>query len=160
MIASTKLPRTETGDSVAMSTTSAVRGKAPELTNRSSSRRARPESDTARRILVVDDEPTQLRSLRRILQGGYRVDTAVGAVAAASLLAATRYDAVITDYDMPGYDGVWLLEQVARMYPRAQRVLISGSGGELFAPHVRSGLIHRFVPKPASAEALRSSIEG
>ena len=143
-----------------MRETSAVRGKVPGPAAAPTSRRSRPAPSPARRILLVDDEPVQLRGMRRILQERWHVDVAVGAVAAASLLATARYDAVITDYDMPGYDGVWLLEQVARMYPRAQRVLISGSGGELFAPYVRSGLIHRFVEKPATADALLGLLGG
>jgi YesN/AraC family two-component response regulator len=143
-----------------MGTTSAFRVRAPEGRSAASSRRCPTETAPARRVLLVDDEPVQLRGLRRILQEHWHVDVAVGAVAAASLLAAGRYDAVITDYDMPGYDGVWLLEQVRRMYPRTQRVLISGSGGELFAPHVRSGLIHNFVAKPATAEAILASLQG
>jgi len=139
---------------------SVVREKAPELSRGSFSRRCQPETESAGRVLVVDDEPVQLRCIRRILQGDWRVDTAVGAIAAASLLAAGRYDVVITDYNMPEYDGVWLLEQVQRLYPTTRRVLISGSGEELFSPHVRSGLIQRFLAKPAAADAVLDSLRG
>jgi len=122
------------------------------------SRRAAPSGMTANRILVVDSHAGALLEFRRMLQGRWCVDAALGATAAASLLAAQEYGAVITDYEMPGYNGVWLLEQVRRLYPRTLRILVSGGSPSLFMPHVRSGLIQRFVPTPASAESLVGSL--
>jgi DNA-binding NtrC family response regulator len=118
------------------------------------SRRAAPTTSFASRILVVDNDAGVLLQFRRMLQGRWCVDAALGANAAAQLLAAQEYGAVITDYEMPGYNGIWLLEQVRRLYPRTLRVLVSGGNTSLFLPHVRSGLIQRFVPMPASAESL------
>jgi DNA-binding NtrC family response regulator len=117
------------------------------------SRRA-PATTSASRVLVVNNHAAVLLSFRRILQGRWCVDAALGANAAAQLLAAQEYRAVITDYEMPGYNGIWLLEQVRRLYPRTLRILVSGGNTALFLPHVRSGLIQRFVPTPASAESL------
>jgi len=122
------------------------------------SRRAAPAGMTANRILVVDSHAGALLEFRRMLQGRWCVDAALGANAAASLLAAQEYGAVITDYEMPGYNGIWLLEQVRRLYPRTLRILVSGDTPSLFMPHVRSGLIQRFVPTPASAESLVGSL--
>ncbi|MCK9463603.1 MAG: response regulator [Proteobacteria bacterium] len=122
------------------------------------SRRATPTGTTASRILVVDNDAAALLGFRRILQGRWCVDAALGANAAASLLAAQEYRAVLTDYEMPGYNGIWLLEQVRRLYPRTLRILVSGATPSLFLPHVRSGLIQRFVPTPASAESLVESL--
>ena len=65
---------------------------------------------------------------------------------------------MIADYEMPGYNGIWLLEQVQRLYPRTLRILVSGASSSLFLPHVRSGLIQRFIPTPASAESLVDSL--
>jgi DNA-binding NtrC family response regulator len=117
-----------------------------------------PATTAASRILVVDNHAGVLLEFRRMLQGRWCVDAALGATAAASLLAAQGYDAVITDYEMPGYNGVWLLEQVRRLYPRTLRILVSGGTPSIFLPHVRSGLIQRFIPSPASAESLVGSL--
>jgi len=122
------------------------------------SRRTTPAGATANRILVVDNHAGALLEFRRILQGRWCVDAALGANAAASLLAAQEYSAVITDYEMPGYNGIWLLEQVRRLYPRTLRILVSGANPSLFLPHVRSGLIQRFVSTPATAESLVGSL--
>jgi DNA-binding NtrC family response regulator len=122
------------------------------------SRRAAPSGMTANRILVVDSDAGALLGFRRMLQGRWCVDAALGANAAAQLLAAQEYGAVITDYEMPGYNGIWLLEQVRRLYPRTLRILVSDGSTALFLPHVRSGLIQRFLPAPASAESLVGSL--
>jgi len=122
------------------------------------SRRATPAGGTANRVLVVDDDAGVLLESRRMLQGRWCVDAALGATAAAALLAVQGYSAVITDYEMPGYNGIWLLEQVRRLYPRTLRILVSGGSTALFLPHVRSGLIQRFLPAPASAESLVGSL--
>jgi DNA-binding NtrC family response regulator len=116
-----------------------------------------PAGATANRILVVDSDAAVLLGVRRVLQGRWCVDAALGASAAAALLAAQEYAAVITGYDMPGYNGIWLLEQVRRLYPRTLRILVSG-GTAVIQPHVRSGLIQRFIPSPASAESLVGSL--
>jgi CheY-like chemotaxis protein len=118
------------------------------------SRRTPPIGSTSNRILVVDDDAATLLGFRRILQGRWCVDASLGASAAASLLAAQEYAAVITGYEMPGYNGIWLLEQVRRLYPRTLRILVSPGGASVIQPHVRSGLIQRLLPALATSEDL------
>ena len=73
------------------------------------SRRSRPTSSRLPRLLLVDDDPAVLRGLSRMLLDQWNVTTAHSAAQAALLIDAFRYQAVITDYDMPGHDGLWLL---------------------------------------------------
>jgi putative two-component system response regulator len=67
-------------------------------------------------ILFVDDEPDILSAMRRMLHA-YRDEWtlvfAVGALEALALLESTRIDAVVTDVNMPGIDGLELLAKVA-----------------------------------------------
>ncbi|MHB8635936.1 MAG: HD-GYP domain-containing protein [Fimbriimonadaceae bacterium] len=67
-------------------------------------------------LLFVDDEPDILSAMRRMLHG-YRNEWtllfAVGGQEALDTLAAKRIDAVVTDVNMPGVDGLELLTKVA-----------------------------------------------
>jgi len=110
------------------------------------------------RVLLVDDEPVVLRALVRLLREWCTVDTADSAEHALLLMASRPYDVVLTDYEMDGRSGVWLLEQVKERYPRVRRVLHSGSDPAEIESHLRSGVVQRYVQKPASANQLIASI--
>jgi len=65
--------------------------------------------DPVATILFVDDDAKFLRPLQILLEGeGYRVLTALNGKAAASLTEVERPDLVVTDWMMPGVDGVAL----------------------------------------------------
>ncbi|WP_198119630.1 hybrid sensor histidine kinase/response regulator [Massilia rhizosphaerae] len=62
-----------------------------------------------RRVLVVEDSVTSRLLLKHILEGaGCSVDTAVDGLDALSRLRAGRYDAVVSDVEMPNMDGLAL----------------------------------------------------
>jgi two-component system response regulator AtoC len=65
------------------------------------------------RILVVDDDPSILRTLdTQLRRGGHEVVTAPSAVEALNRLAQIQPDLVITDLRMPGMDGLELLKKI------------------------------------------------
>ena len=111
------------------------------------------------RVLVVDDEPHVLNGLRRILGRRFSVETASSAEQAVEHLMRENYHAVITDYDMPGADGIWLLQCVSEQAPETKRVLHSGADPEPLMTHVESGVVQSFIPKPASNKELVNSIK-
>lgn len=110
-------------------------------------------------MLVVDDDGTLLRALRRQLTKHYVVETAIDAEDAAVRLATGDFEAIITDFDMPVYNGIWLLGQVAINYPMMNRVMISASDPALFTAHIQSGLIQHYHIKPVSLEGIFESLE-
>ncbi len=59
-------------------------------------------------ILYVDDEPPLLDVTKLYLErtGQFTVDTAESASIALQKLETTSYDAVVSDYQMPGMDGI------------------------------------------------------
>ena len=124
------------------------------------------------RILVVDDEPIQLRTARRVLVHlGYDVETACGARQALELFrqASTtsspvpaqlesRYDLVILDMILnDGYDGLQIFEQIRASFPDQRVIIASGH-----APTDRTDIaVHQGVPwlvKPYTAESLAKSV--
>lgn len=105
---------------------------------------------TVRKVLVVDDEETVLRSMTRMLGRHLIVDTAASVKEAMFKVFSNDYVAIITDFEMPGRDGLWLLEELKRLAPGSKRVLHSGSDPVEVEKYVSSGVVHHFVQKPAS----------
>ena len=67
----------------------------------------------ALRLLLVEDEPTQLLLTQRMLRrGGYEVETASDGATALQRLATGRFQLLVTDWEMPGMDGPTLCRQV------------------------------------------------
>jgi CheY-like chemotaxis protein len=65
-------------------------------------------------VLFVDDTELLLDIGKQILEisGHLRIDTAVSAAMAMEKLSSRKYDGVISDYEMPGMNGIELLHQV------------------------------------------------
>ncbi len=77
------------------------------------------------KILVVDDDRLVLGSVAAALRDArYQVWTAERGDEAMRLVVDVEPDVVVTDYRMPGMDGVSLLEQVARAANRTPRMVI------------------------------------
>jgi DNA-binding NtrC family response regulator len=80
----------------------------------------------ARRVLLVDDDHTILKSLGDALGDiGLTVERAASAEEALSRLAAVRPDAIVSDIRMPGMDGIELLSLVRERLPDVDVVLMT-----------------------------------
>jgi DNA-binding LacI/PurR family transcriptional regulator/signal transduction histidine kinase/ActR/RegA family two-component response regulator len=120
------------------------------------------------RILVIDDEPSQLQSAKRVLRHlGYQVDTLQsGAEALARFSNEFRnraaagsvppgpppYDLVIVDYALnESESGLETLLKIRQLFPNQRGIMVSGHGR---AEHEGSGSGVTWLPKPYSAEGL------
>jgi signal transduction histidine kinase len=81
-------------------------------------------------VLYVDDEPDLLDLGKLFLErdGGIRVDTAPSAQAALSMMEMCQYDAIVSDYQMPGIDGIAFLKQVRSGMGNVAFILFTGKG--------------------------------
>jgi PAS domain S-box-containing protein len=84
------------------------------------------------RVLLVDDEPGLLEIGKLLLEraGPFLVETCSSAEAALDLLAREPFDAVVSDYQMPGMDGIALLALVRKLHGRLPFILFTGKGRE------------------------------
>ncbi len=84
------------------------------------------------RILYVDDEPGLLEVARIFLErgGGMTVETKTSAIAAIPLLESGAFDAVVSDYQMPGMDGIGFLKRVRGSNNSIPFILFTGKGRE------------------------------
>jgi len=91
------------------------------------------------RIVIVDDDPVHNLLLGSILQrAGYEVRACESGPAALAEVAR-GCDCLITDYHMPGMNGVELIRAVRRQHSPACLVLTGGDGGTIDQPAKASG---------------------
>lgn len=91
-----------------------------------------PAPDTMISVLYVDDE-TGLLELGKVFledQGGIQVDTAPSAQKALDLIAGHRYDAVVSDFQMPDMDGIEFLRYIRTHAGNLPVILFTGKGRE------------------------------
>lgn len=85
--------------------------------------------EKTKRILVIDDEPTAVDLLRRILEmHGYEVLDAANGVEGVELFRSNPCDLVITDMVMPRKDGLQTILELRDDYPDLPIIAISGGG--------------------------------
>ncbi|MGB7993834.1 PAS domain S-box protein, partial [Methanoregula sp.] len=87
---------------------------------------------TAIRVLCVDDESTflDISSLFLERSGDFTVTTAQSASEAIKLLEKDHFDAIISDYQMPGMDGIQFLVEVRNRFGPIPFILFTGRGRE------------------------------
>lgn len=121
------------------------------------------------RILIVDDEESILKSLRRLLSltpcvaGGkvypLQIDAFSSPADALDKSRHTAYDLVLSDYRMPGMDGVQFLKAFRELQPDAARLILSGYAdlnGLIGA--INEAGISRFLSKPWNDYELVAAI--
>ena len=117
-------------------------------------------------LLLVDDEPGILSSLRRLLRPmGYAIHTAESGKAGLEILEQQAIDLVISDMRMPEMDGAKFLEQVRQRWPETVRILLTGySDITSTIEAINRGEIYRYISKPWDDHditlIIRDALEG
>lgn len=113
-------------------------------------------------ILLVDDEMDQLHGLRIGLRSrGYQVLETLSAEQAMERLknAKTKIDMVITDYMLPGMDGIELVKVIRKNNKILPIILMTGHGEKnLVVDALRSGC-DGYIEKPFTLDELMDEVE-
>ena len=113
------------------------------------------EVQTLGTILIVDDEETVARHLKRVLtKRDYTCLTASSAAEARRHLAERHFDLILCDMNMPGESGLELLEETARMYPETATVLVTGMDDTQLAERALAMGAYGYVIKPFEANEI------
>jgi CheY-like chemotaxis protein len=128
--------------------------------------REQPLASPARslRILLIDDDPLLLKSLRDALElDGHEVVTADGGQAgietfAASVKSETPFDVVITDLGMPYVDGRKVATRVRQQSAHVPIILLTGWGHRLTATDDKPDHVDRILSKPPKMIDLRAAL--
>ena len=113
-------------------------------------------------ILVVDDEEVQVETLKRALRSkGYQVFKALSAVEALEQLHEMTYriDVVLTDYVMPGKDGIELLKKIRESYEELPVIIMSAYGEKEMLIDALRNRCDGFIEKPFNVDQLIGEIE-
>jgi len=109
------------------------------------------------KILVVDDEEMVTTSLRNLfrLRTDYQAITFTSPVEALSSVSSHNYDLVITDYLMPGMDGITFLSRFKEAQPQAIRILLTGYADKESAIRAINEIgLYQYVEKPWDNDSL------
>ena len=107
-----------------------------------------------RRILAVDDEPEILALLRERLQTQYEVHTATAATEAVRTLEATQPELVLLDINMPGVNGLKLLEFLKSRNIATRVIVITGNPSNEVSQACMELGVFAYCPKPMNMTYL------
>lgn len=118
--------------------------------------------DDLKRILVVDDEDDLTWSISKSLEKNDRTIEVVcvnNGDSALAYLATRHVDLVITDVRMPGRDGLALLRDIQRDYPRTRVIMMTAHDSEELRHQIaRHSALHHYLEKPFELHNLRKLI--
>lgn len=111
------------------------------------------------KILLVEDDEWIRDSLAMFFLGeGIRITALETAEEGIDAVKEERYDIIITDYRLPGMDGLAFLRNIKTLCPDAYKILITAYGGyEVITAAADLG-VSEYVEKPFSTKTIRATL--
>ena len=111
------------------------------------------------KIMIVDDEPVNLRTLERLFRQNYHVVTAQSGAEALTLLDQHDVALLISDQRMPQMTGIELMKRTVALRPQMVRILLTGyTDVSALVEAINCGLVYRYVTKPWNNDDLRQTV--
>jgi putative two-component system response regulator len=122
--------------------------------------KAESESRATEKILFVDDERSVIEAIQRTFHG--KLDVHVANSADQGLAQITEngpFAVVVSDYQMPGVDGITFLARVNQISPDTVRMMLTGYANlETSVRAVNEGNVFRFLTKPCPMNVLEKTL--
>ena len=115
-----------------------------------------PEENAAVKVMLVDDEHHALHFLKRSLletDPFLKITLLTNGREALDHLITDYHDVLVTDFPLPGLDGVGLLEQVQKLCPSTIRIMVDASCDDTVMFRVLN-VAHQVVQKPLDSQLL------
>jgi signal transduction histidine kinase/CheY-like chemotaxis protein len=110
-------------------------------------------------VLLVDDEPENLRMFERGLGREFAVLTASSGEEALRVVSERPIAVVLSDQRMRGMTGVELLSRIRTLDPKTIRILVTAYGdAETLGDAINDGSVYRYVPKPWTPSELHLAV--
>lgn len=112
------------------------------------------------RILLVDDEENVLNALRRNLAPLHcELEAFSQPRRALARAGEVAFDVVISDYRMPGMDGVTLVKELKKLQPDLIAIMLSGFADlRAIMDAINEAEVYRYLTKPWDADKLNTTI--
>jgi DNA-binding NtrC family response regulator len=115
---------------------------------------------SAKRVLVVDDEPSMRELLTEYLNDfGYEVACAANGQEALKYYKETPFDVVISDLVMTPVDGMELLSEIQKFDPDAVFIMITGHPSIESALKAINNGAKDYISKPFNIDEIKLKIE-
>ncbi len=106
-------------------------------------------------ILIVDDDKNNLELLRHFFRAeGFGATSASNADEALALLKVSRFSFLLTDYIMPGKDGLELAEEALGISPALKIIMMTGNSSAQLSNRAAASGISDVLVKPINLKDL------
>ncbi len=110
-------------------------------------------------LLVVDDEPDLVDSVRDLLRTDYNVLVATKASEGLRIMEHERVQIVMSDQRMPEMTGVEMLSKIRQHFPETVRLLFTAFVDlEVVINAINQGSVYRYISKPWETSELKSTL--
>jgi DNA-binding response OmpR family regulator len=107
------------------------------------------------KVLLVDDEEEFVKALaERLKMRDLRSDTVLDGEEALSFVEDQEPDVMVLDLKMPGIDGMEVLRQVRKAYPKIQVIILTGHGTEKDEEEAKRLGAFEYLEKPVNLDVL------
>ena len=115
----------------------------------------------APKILIAEDDAFFRDAMERLLESsGYETRSCSCGKEAVARLAEKAFDILITDFHMPGMDGLELIEKGRNITPMLAAILVTGVPREDLAGRLKKSKVNGFLSKPIDWKELSLLLEG
>ena len=112
------------------------------------------------RLLLVDDNPTNLQVLYRALeQEGYELLIAQSGQDAIAIAGEAQPHLILLDVNMPGMDGVELYQRILKVHPNLKAIMITAYAGDDGMRRAEQAGTWKIVHKPVDIKMLLTIID-
>ena len=112
------------------------------------------------RMLIIDDEDIVLESCRKVFTSeGFDVVTTNSPAEGLKLISDSKFDVVLCDWKMPGFDGMDVVEEIDRRSPESAIVMISGFPSVGRATEAMKRGAMDYVSKPFTPDEISNAVK-
>jgi len=114
----------------------------------------------AQKILIAEDDTFFKDALENLLQSsGYETRSCSCGKEAVARLAEEVFDILITDFHMPGMDGLELIGKARNMDPTMAMILVTGIPPDALGDRLKKSRVNGFLSKPVDWDELSDLLE-
>ena len=111
------------------------------------------------KILLIDDDEWIRDSLNIFFEAeGCRIVSVETAEEGLEALRKQNFDIIITDYRLPGMDGIEFLKQIGPSQKNAKKILITAYKSDLVVEEAKKAGVQHLIAKPFTSETIEASL--